>query len=291
MNKIGEIKSLFKRMDKKYTLLESENVTRKEIIDANFDKIEEYIKNLNIDYLKKHYRDFSVLGYSQYYGNIFEPALSIKEVIGDIKAPDEVIKHLRIRYALPEDFAYIVEGFNNIDLYIVCAQRGENEKLVVNDMDKVGYFNGNVRRNIKIHEGIVYEILQFEPKSHKQNDESENIKNMHDFLYHWTPKYNLENILNNGLIPNHKNEWFKYPARTYLMKPESPEKVIGLGSLLCKANSDTRNKGLYSFLKIDVKKLNNHLYYDPNSEIGIYTEEVIPKEYITYIGDNQFLKL
>ena len=66
--------------------------------------------------------------------------------------------------------------------------------------------------------------------------------------------------------------------------------MMKLGNLLCKINTDSRNNGNYVLLRINMKNIDNniHFYYDPNSEIGVYTEQTIPFTNIEKIGIYNF---
>ena len=80
---------------------------------------------------------------------------------------------------------------------------------------------------------------------------------------------------------------FDYPHRIYLMKGDSNVNVMKqLGQQLCIVNKDSRNNGVYALLRVGLKDIDEdiHFYYDSNAEIGIYTEQAIPKNHIELVG-------
>lgn len=248
------------------------------------------ISQIDIEDLKKGYRDLRLTPTSVSYGDIFSEGIHIKEAIGDILPPDKVAQTIINRYNIPSSFVIVKEHYHKIQVYVITAVIGINDKLIENDMQKMGYFLGH-RSDIKYVHGMKYQILQFEPTSQMQNDETETIKTKYTFLFHWTPTYLENSIMSNGLIPNHKNNIFNYPDRTYLMEGNSSmQSMMQLGILLCSHNTDPRNDGKYSLLSINIKNLDDSIrfYYDSNSEIGIYTESTIPSNKIKIVNRIDF---
>lgn len=129
----------------------------------------------------------------------------------------------------------------------------------------------------------IFQKFQYEPYSQYQEDVTDAIKPKNNFLYHWTPAYNVESILKNGLVPNSKNSEFSYPPRTYLMEENSEmKKMFSLGQQLCLFNKDPNNDGTYTIIIVNIENLDDSIrfFYDPNSSIGIYTEQPIPNKNI-----------
>ena len=248
------------------------------------------ISKIDINILKSAYHDLRLTPTITVYGDILSNLPSINEGVGDILPPDTVVKNLIKKYGLPPQLVLKREAFNKIYIYVITALIGENDKLIEQDMQKMGYFLG-YRQPPQTINGMVYQVLQFEPTSQMQNDETEIIKSNYDFLFHWTPMYCLGSVMNNGLIPNHKNKMFSYPSRIYLMKGNSKmTQMINLGQQLCFANNNISNNGEYSLLRIDIEDIDDNIrfYYDSNSEIGVYTEQKIPKDRIEFIGTHKF---
>lgn len=221
---------------------------------------------------------------------VFDGTPPINESFGDILPPDIVVKKIINKYGLPAQFVRKVEAYHNIYIYIMTALVGDNDKLIEKDMKKMGYFLGH-RKPPQTINGMTFQVLQFEPESQLQNDETNSIRKNCKNLYHWTPMYNVNSVMNYGLFPNHRNKKFFYPSRIYLMEDTFDlQKILDLGQKLCFVNDSVKNNGEYGLLRVDVQKLGNgvKLYYDSNSEIGVYTEDNIGKNAISFLERYKF---
>ena len=60
------------------------------------------------------------------------------------------------------------------------------------------------------------------------------------------------------------------------------DSIQALGQSLCFKNKNPNNDGKYVLLKINIENLDDNIrfFYDPNSQIGIYTEQTIPNNAI-----------
>ena len=250
------------------------------------------ITKIDVETLKGAYIDLRLIPTSTAYGDILSDTQQIREAFGDVIEPENAVKKLLQRYNLPQQFVRKVEHFHRIYIYVIIAKVGENDRIIEENMKKMGYFLSHKENPVTV-QGMVFQQLQFEPTSQLQDDVTEEIKTKYDFLYHWTPEYNIKSIEQNGLMPSHKNENFDYPQRTYLMTGDSDEiRMMGLGQSICLGNNDPHNTGKYALLSIDIENIDDTIrfYYDPNSAIGIYTEQVIPSNRIRLIHKIQFVK-
>lgn len=248
------------------------------------------ISKIDIEILKQSYIDLRLVPTRISYDDPLSNFHIVNESEGDIMPPDNVVNTIIQKYHLNSNLVVKVEASNKIYIYIITACIGRNEKLIEDDMKKMGYFLG-IRGQVQNIQGMLFRPLQFEPYSQMQNDETTNIKQVYDHLYHWTPKYHLNNILQNGLIPNNQNKMFNYPPRIYLMKGNCDLfQMKDLGQQLCFVNTDQRNNGKYVLLKIDLTNIGDdvHFYYDSNTSIGIYTEQAIPPSSIEEIDEYTF---
>ena len=240
------------------------------------------ITKIPIEVLKQGYFDYKLVPVTSYYGDVLHEPSTIKEAVGDILPPDTVVKNILNKYNLPPQFVIKREHFHKIFVYAITALIGDNDKLIEEDMKKMGYFLSK-RGNVIEIQGMRFQILQFEPSSQLQEDITDMVKSKFDILYHWTPSFCVDGILREGLIPSNKNSVFNYLPRTYLMEGNSTDaQRLYLGRLLCSANNDPNNNGQYALMVIDIEDLDDSIrfYYDPNSEIGIYTEQPISKDRI-----------
>lgn len=250
------------------------------------------ISTIDIEDLKKGYKDYRLVPTSALYGDVLLSPSPIKEAVGDILPPDELADRIIKKYGIPPSFVSVHEHFHKICIYIVTAMIGVNDKYIIDDMSKAGYFVGH-RQTPQVLNGMKFQVLQFEPESQQQSDVTDEVKGKYSFLFHWTPSYNLKEIARHGLIPSHKNEKFDYPSRTYLMNGDSNDRqLLGLGQELCSYNNNAENNGEYALLRIEISDLDEAIrfFYDPNSEIGIYTEQRIPKDKIGLVKKIQFFK-
>ena len=248
------------------------------------------ISQIDIETLRQAYRDLRLTPVLVTYDDDLSLPVIIKEAYGDILPPDSVVDKITQKYNYSTKLVNKVEANHKISIYIIVALIGKNIELIKSDMEKRGYFLGHKGKTYII-QGMKFVQLQFEPYCQMQKDETNEIKTKYNKLYHWTPEYRINEILKHGLIPSHKNEVFNYPPRTYLMKGDCDDKeMIGLGQKLCLFNSDPNNNGIYIFLAINNKYLydNIRFYFDPNSSIGIYTEQIIPSDKIQQISKQQF---
>lgn len=240
------------------------------------------IKKIPIEILRQAYVDYRLLPNSVYYGNKFHEPAAIKEAIGDIIPPDDLLKEIYRKYSLPQGFARKEEHFHRIYVYIIVALVGKNVELIKDDMERAGYFL-SVMGDVTEVEGMSFQLMQFEPTSQLQEDITDLVKSRYDVLYHWTPSYCVDGIMQDGLIPSNRSSIFKYSPRTYLMEGDSTdEQMIYLGRLLCARNASQENNGEYALLAVNLEGLDESIrfYYDPNSEIGVYTEQTIPSDKI-----------
>jgi len=265
---------------------------RQIINESNCLKYNIDISKIDIGDLKKAYKDFRLVPTQACFDDVLYRPTTIKEAFGDILQPDDVVNKIINKYGIPSSCVLKREAYNKIYIYVVTAVIGINDKLIENDMSKMGYYLG-FKGNIQDVGGMQFQTLQFEPSSQLQDDETENIKSAYNILYHWTPSYSLDGIMQNGLIPSSKNKVFNYPPRTYLMKGDCSDRyILGLGQSLCSSNDNPNNNGEYALLAINIENIDDDIrfYYDSNSEMGIYTEQPIAKDRIKIMNTVQFVK-
>lgn len=250
------------------------------------------ITQIPIEVLRQGYFDYRLVPQSTMYGNVlYEPA-TITEAVNNVLPPDTVVNNIIIKYRIPQQFVIKVEHYHKKYVYVITSCIGKNDKLIEDDMNKMGYFLG-ARGNVVEIQNMRFQTLQFEPSSQLQENITDLVKSKFDILYHWTPSYCVEGIQRDGLIPNHKNEVFNYPPRTYLMEGNySDEQMWNLGQQLCIKNNNPNNNGTYNLIIVDIENLDDSIkfFYDPNSEIGIYTEQPIPSDRIQVGKTVQFVK-
>ena len=248
------------------------------------------VRKIPIEILRQSYVDLRLVPSQTAFDDILSVVPSINEAYGDIMPPDDVVKNIIRKYNLSPSTIFKKEAYNQVYVYVLSACIGINDKLIEADMEKMGYFLG-VRKPPVTIRGMTFQVLQFEPYSQSQTDETDNIRRQYSVFYHWTPEYYAADILKQGLFPRHENKMFNFPNRIYLIKGNCtmPE-MLSLGSSLSLVNADPRNTGKYVLLQVQVDKLDKgtKLYYDPNSPISLYTESPIPPEHIRIVGTFEF---
>lgn len=272
-----------------------------DIIRESVDKIlaerqEEMAFDIDIsaiptEVLKMGYFDYSKVPQMKRFDDELNEDLGVKKLITESLSPNEVVDKVRDRFQLPPHFVVAREAFHKIYVYVITASIGDNPDEIINFMKKLGYFlsNRTSRQNVK---GMVWETLQFEPTSQLQDDITDKLKEAYSSLYHWTQLRFLENIMSQGLKPSSRNDLFSYPDRIYLMEPLiSVPAMINLGRQLFLASRDPQNNGEYVLLAVDLTKLNEavRLFYDPNSELGVFTEQQIPSSALHVMTGYNFI--
>lgn len=249
------------------------------------------LSKIDIDILRREYRDLRYEPVMQCYGNpMYEPETIVEE-FGKEYPADDIIKTLIEKYNLNSVMVRKREAYNNVIIYVVVADIGVNDKLIQEDMEKVGYFLGS--KTHRTRDNMDFWILHFEPTSKIQVDVTDRVKAAYVLLFHWTPCYNVDSIMMYGLKPSRENSNFSYPNRVYLIKGDANDKEIyAIGHSLCIHNEDERNDGRYTLVSVDTRKLDDsvRIYYDPNMDMGLYTETKIPKDAIKKVADITFRK-
>ena len=258
------------------------------ILSSRFKEID--VKAIDSRILREHYYDWRLTPNAPSFNDVFTIKTKMNEAFNDILPPDYVVNQIRNRYGLDKKFIKKVEYHNNVAIYIITALVGNNDSLIINDMMTLGYFLA-CQGPVQIVNGMSFKELKFEPLSQNQTDDTESIKEVNKKLYYWTPSYNVDSILKNGLIPSHKNTQFNFPPRIYLITSKTTsQNLYQIGFMLALNNSNENNKGDYCLFSVDITNLDDsvRLYYDPNSSIGVYTNEPILPEHLTKLVDHNF---
>lgn len=240
------------------------------------------ISKIPLETLKKGYHDYRLVPKTIRFGDRLSVRNRIIEAVGDIVDADEVVRTIINRYNIPNEFVSKVEHHHKIYVYAITALIGKNDKIIEDDMKSMGYFLSH-KGDVFEYFGMKFQVLQFEPTTQLQEDVTEEVINNNSKLYHWTLEYNMKSITEIGLIPKCDNGLLSFPPRIYLIGDNTEDKeIFELGQELCIYNDNEKNDGTYCLLSIELNRLQDNVrfYYDPNSSIGIFTEDAIPKEAI-----------
>lgn len=257
------------------TLLETFHIGKENYLDMiDLSKVPE-------KELRGHYVDYRFFARKTSFCNMFVPVAEGYAVSSSDKTedPDSVISALIDKYGFSKKWQVSkVLRSNNISVLTVVADIEENLQMVSDDMDKASYFVG-FRKVVNI-KGMQWQIVQFEPMF--EFDQTESLKK-YSIAYHWTPLYNLQNIIDNGFVPKTENKSFDYPPRIYFLNGAAPnDEIMKLGENLCIVNKDVENDGSYVLIKIDTEKIPEGVkfYFDPNMPNAMYTTDSIPSDVI-----------
>ncbi len=191
----------------------------------------------------------------------------------------------------------ILQGENKIEKICVTFDDGlVPKKLVVAAFNYCGYFCSFDYGDTPGMSSMVFE-------QRNQGDDTDEIRGKETFLYHISPRIYEDNILTNGLSPRHRNLYFNYPERVYLINGSTPEtKILSLGLQLADAlhekllrqNIPDKYKDCYSWTiyKIDIDKLPSdiRLFKDPDYKFGIFTPDNVPTPAFSGIGHFDYHK-
>ena len=284
-NRINDMFSFSLRMDRHLTKTEADR-----LVEAiSDDAIVFNVDSISTELMECIMRDIRNFGQNFVFGNplLKEGKQYIKETYGQIYDADDVIKHLRGNYHFDDKQFFKVEAFNGIIIYILVGDVGDNHDIIVQDMQKMGYFL-SVEKPLK-KDGQTLLQMRFEPIT--QKDETESIKENNKYFYHFTPSKNVSSIMATGLTPRCDNMYFSYPPRIYLVKSNvTMNDLYELGEDLSLKNLRDGVKGNYTLLGIYTDRLpeNVHLFYDPNYEHGVFTTDTIPNTCIQVGQEYQF---
>lgn len=111
-------------------------------------------------------------------------------------------------------------------------------------MGHCGWTKSQISKPIKVN-GFVLKVIAFDPMF--QENIRDKVKE-YGTLFHFSPQYNEQTILSNGLIYNH----------------------------------NPKNNGIYVLYSIDLSKTpdNVKFFYDPHFQHGVFTQDAIPSNAI-----------
>ena len=199
---------------------------------------------------------------------------------------EEVTKIGRALLGLDPGWVKTLIAANKIETCVLTLDKFDNINFIIEGMKAFGWSFSYDKTTIK--DQRVFKSLHFDPMF--QDVVNEEIKNC-SLLKHWTPFYNFNSIMQNGLIPKSNNFIFSYPPKIHLIKGTVDNyQIMKIGSQLCLANKDSRNDKNYVLLNINAKDLLDKIdfFYDPRYEWGYYTKQSIEKQYISKNKDFKF---
>ena len=248
------------------------------------------LSKISKEELMSKYVDFAFIVKNQGFGkNVF---ITNKEILTESKyytvVYDKVKNTLKNKYGF--DDWQIKEDCvsNNVKIIMLFVDFKHNTDIILAEMESLGWSESFREKNV--HYGIPIIAISFDPIYQMSiTDEARSF----DFLYHWTPNYNIKEILKSGLLPKKENGVYKYHPRVHLMKGNiTDENKIYIGWQLCQSNNNSMNNGEYTLIKVETKLIPTSVafYYDPRYEYGYYTKRKIPLNALEIIGNIVYKK-
>lgn len=185
------------------------------------------------------------------------------------------------------------------EFWIAIPDIADNKKMLAQAIKLFGFSLSHEEESaIRTEQfGTPWIILTFEADF--QGYVNENIYKNCKYLYHVSPSKYEHRILNQGLVPYSKNNWYLYPPRVYLLfdkiyKNETGQEhvadrnvFIDIAKQLVEARIMTKNQYVndyeYTVYRIKVKELDGAMKftYDQNFwPLGIFTANNIPPSVI-----------
>lgn len=249
------------------------------------DMFEDRLINLSDEQIKSTWIDYYKIAKGYTMDNPITQIHLVDEGIVRSYDIDTTIKHIKNYFELPDEFIKkLSKNGGDEQIYINIPIVGDNFRLLKKAMNYCGYYLG--RPSEKDLEQNTYQWLQFEKLI--QTDNTQQIKNEEDILYHITPKYNVGKIKHIGFSPRDKHELYNYPERVYFLRGSTNKNTIkDLIQDLFDNNHSKGNKGQYVIMTIDIDKIpiRVHFFVDANCEGGVFTRDNVPPETITDIKD------
>lgn len=200
--------------------------------------------------------------------------------------PKDLIKELKSLFNFQNWQIVVHSKANDIELILLYADINQNVEIIENTLKSYGWSLG-VSQNIILNDKK-WLAMSFEPMF------SDNIINevkSNKFIFHWSPFYNKESILKNGLLPKDNNGSFKYFNRLHFLRCDTPfEEILHIGKMLYMQNKDIRNIGPYSLFGILTKDLPDNIIikYDPRYSWGYIMNDKINANIISEILNYDF---
>ena len=185
---------------------------------------------------------------------------------------------------LPEQFYIepVTENGRTVELIAIVLDNKLTKNEVgdvINLMRTCGYFQ--YQQNRIYGKQTVY---FFEP--HFSKDITDEIKQNYQYLFHATPTIYVQKILNNGLVPRHRNTLYFYPSRVYCMLGNnlSAEQIHTLKNIRAERGAKRlHDNNQYTILRINVGEIpeNVRFFVDPLGDTSILTHDNIPPNAIS----------
>ena len=245
------------------------------------------INDIPVSALRKQYINFHDYLMPRFYDKLTKYE-NINESVNYTEDAEVAMHAILDRYPLDNWQYKIMTAFNNIHVIVIIPFINENEELITQSMEQLGYYKSD--RWLQPVLNMKYIAIRFDPY---YPDSLTNDIRRYNYIYHLSPAYNLESIKKNGFIPKSENERFMYPPKLHLIKGNtSKEEIENIGKQLYKANNNPNNTGDYILFSIVVDRIpgNIEFFGDSFYECGICTYDPIPYSAVITTQEMKFNK-
>lgn len=240
--------------------------------------------NVSIDDLKRQHDE--LVSRIKNFDKAFIPEIDEKSLL--FESPQEIneekralphdafVNEIKKKYSLFTGQILKKEYYNGVGIYMILYKDKSIEKMIDIDMRKKGYFLSYSTQD------AYTTYFFFEPI--EQADISD-IVFKQDYIYHYTQRNRVNDIMENGLEPRHERKNYSYPPRIYFSLYEND----GFAHMLRRAlieQGENPDK-YYSLLKIDTSKLsrNQKFYFDAFAEKCVFTTHSVSKNTLEKVKD------
>lgn len=180
----------------------------------------------------------------------------------------------------------IVKEANDVSVAILSARIGNNIKIIIESMERLGYF---LTQPKDLDEAILklgdmeWISLRFDP--YEQVDMTSFVRNHYCKIMHSTPSFNAQNIKKVGFIPKSGNDNFNNQKRVCLLKGDTTKMVAKNYARQHYEECNEKDKSpIYTLFTINVEMIpsNVQFFFDAKVEFGMFIDEPIPPNAIIW---------
>lgn len=147
-----------------YMTIISEDILTEEDRDEYLDLFD--LTQYDIKDLKQAYRDYRLTPYITVFGDVLSDDPCLAENISGVLPSHTAVHKIAQKYILPSSFVIKRDAHNQLYIDIIIGKIGVNDKLIADDMQKMGYILSTTREPQEFN-GMLFQVLQFEPDLQK----------------------------------------------------------------------------------------------------------------------------
>ena len=175
-------------------------------------------------------------------------------------------------------------------MFVIVPDSNINVRILDDKMNECGYVN--VRKQLRFDsEQRRWWFSIYNPNPKFMDDIRDNLDR--NRLFHYTPEFNRDSIIDSGLIPSNGGRTYLYPDKRVFFEVTSmsnPYKFNIEYLKMMHGISEKTHKNEYMFsgyfdcFELDISKLpdNVKIYWDPNHRDGVYINCHIEPEWLIF---------